>query len=218
MYTVDPTFSVYSLIERIQQERIVLNHRRTMSLISYEIENAALIDGVHIRIFAGFQYLSKFLPQVKRYKQLAATAEAVYVFGVPDIQPPPIPNVRYINLTSSDRLAKEWFLIAHSIDFSSALATEEISQFSDPDDQRQFKGVWTFEVEIVTIMNDWLTSLVDARPLADAEGRHNYERQQQLVGKSVARLSQMAESLKPTATIASEVADSIRNSGAEPAE
>ncbi len=212
MYTVDPTFSVYRLIERMQQERMILNHRRTMSLISYEIENAARVDGVPIRIFAGFQYLSKFLPQVKRYQQIAAAAESVYVFGVPDVEPPVIANVQYIHLKPSDRLTKEWFLIAHGGDFSSALATEEISQFTDPDDQRQFKGIWTFEVEIVTIMYDWLTSLVDARPLLEG-AKTNPDRQQQLVGRAIARLSKTTEALAPAA-IQREVENSVQASGA----
>lgn len=107
MYTVDPTFSVYHLIERIEQQSILLNHRRTMSLISYEIENATLIDHVSTRPFAGFQYFSKFLPQAKRYQRLAALSQSVYVFGVPDVEPPELPKVEYIRLTTTDQLAKE---------------------------------------------------------------------------------------------------------------
>src|SRR4051794_40665931 len=155
MYVIDPTFSVYHMIERIERKSILFNHRRAMSLISYEIENATLLDSAKTRIFAGFQYLSKFLPQVKRYERIAANAESVYIFAVPDVQPPEIANMHYIDLKPSDQMAKEWFVISHGVPYSSALATEEISQFSDPDDQRQFKGIWTFDLAIVGIMHDW---------------------------------------------------------------
>ena len=38
------------------------------------------------------------MPQVKRYRKIAAAAETVYVFGVPDVAPPEIANVQYIHL------------------------------------------------------------------------------------------------------------------------
>ncbi len=212
MYTVDPTFSVYRLIERIESHSILLNHRRTMSMISFEIENATLIDGAKSRIFAGFQYMSKFLPQAKRYQKLAATAESVYIFGVHDIQPPVIPNIIYIPLASTDRLASEWFVIAHGTTYSSALATEELSHFSDPDPQRQFKGIWTFDMAIVTIMHDWLASLVDARPLADFEKGHDFAQQRALIGRSYQRLNQKIGALLQTATTKREIATAIQSS------
>jgi DICT domain-containing protein len=177
MYTVDPTFSAYSLIRRTEQQSILLNHRRTMSLSSTEIENATLRDGAATRIFAGFQRLGKFLPQVKRYEQIAARAESVTVFGVADVTPPLIPNLTYIPLSPSDQLAREWFVISHGDGYSSGLATEEVSEIDDRDDQRQLKGIWTFDAEkIVSIMHDWLTSPVDARPHPE---RSDSERQRE---------------------------------------
>ena len=212
MYTVDPSFSVYSLIERIENHSLLLNHRRTMSMISFEIENATLIDGAKSRIFAGFQMMSKFLPQVKRYQKLAATANSVYVFGVPDVEPPPIPNIKYVPLASNDRLANEWFVISHGTSYSSALATDELSRFSDPDDQRQFKGIWTFDIAIVAIMHDWLASLVDARPLTDAEKQHDFAQQRILIGRSYTRLNQKVGTLLRTATTPQEIATAIQSS------
>lgn len=185
MYTVDPTFSAFGLIGRTEQQRIQLNHRRTMSLISAEIENATLRDGAVTRIFAGFQYLSKFTAQVKRYERIAARAESVYVFGVQDVTPPSIPKLIYIPLSSRDQLAREWFVISHGVDYSSALATEEVSEINDPDDQRQFKGIWTFDARIVSIMHDWLSSLVDANTLPVTP---NAEQQRALMQRGFERL------------------------------
>ena len=212
MYTVDPTFSVYSLIERIESHSMLLNHRRTMSMISFEIENATLIDGAKSRIFAGFQYMSKFLPQVKRYERLAATAESVYVFGVQDVPPPAIPNVHYIPLASTDRLAKEWFVIAHGTAYSSALATEELSRFSDADDLRKFKGIWTFDMAIVAIMHDWLASLVDARPFTEAEKQHDFALQRTLIGRSYDRLNHKVGAMLQTAATQREIVAAIQSS------
>lgn len=161
---IDPEFSVYHMVERVQRQRTHLNHRRTMSLISYEIENATLKDNSRSRIFSGFQVMSKFLPQIDRYTVLAEKAESVYVFGVPDVTPPPIKNITYVPLAATDQLAKEWFLVSRSQDFHSALATEEQTDLSMPDDERVFMGMWTFDVDLVQIVEEWLTGIVDATP------------------------------------------------------
>ena len=211
MYTVDPSFSVYRLIERIERKSVLVNHRRTMSVISFEIENATLIDHAPSRIFAGFQYSSKFLPQIKRYQKLAASGEAVYVFAVPDVPLPSIPNLTFIPLAPTDRLAREWFVIAHGVTYSSALATEEISQITDIDDHRQFKGIWTFDVGIVAIMHDWLASLVEARPLPNAEAQHDFDRQRRLIGSSFDRLNTRIGALLHTPTIQQEVKNAMQS-------
>lgn len=164
-YVIDPQFSVYELVERVQKTSTVINHRRTMSLISYEIENAILLDGMRVRLFSAFQYMSKFMKQLPRYERMAKTAESIYVFGVPDITPPAIPNIHYVYLSPTDRLAREWFIVAYGGDCYSALATEELTQITDPDHERRFKGIWTFNQNMVSILHDWLTSAVDAPPL-----------------------------------------------------
>lgn len=168
-YVIDPQFSVYELVERVQKTSTVINHRRTMSLISYEIENTILIDGVRPRLFSAFQYMSKFLKQLPRYERMAKIAESIYVFGVPDVTPPAIPNIHYIHLSPTDRLAREWFIVTYSGDCYSALATEELTRITDPDHERRFKGIWTFNQNIVSILHDWLSSAVDAPPLLTSE-------------------------------------------------
>lgn len=187
--TIDAQLSVFRMVQRVQQQSTLLNHRRTMSLVSYEIENATLLDNVRGRIFASFQVMSKFLPQVERYKRIAAKSESVYVFGVPDVQPPIIPNITYVDLKPTDQLAKEWFLISYGRDYYSALATEEQSQLSDPDHLRVFEGIWTFDLALVGIMNDWLTSAVDARTQLIEERERNYIRQIHLMSNTLGRLT-----------------------------
>jgi DICT domain-containing protein len=196
---IDPSLSVYTLVHRTKEQRTLLNHRRTMSIISYEIENAVILDRTRARIFAGFQRMSRFMPQLERYRLLAEQAESVYVFGVMDVQPPPVAKIRYVPLKETDQLAKEWFLVVDAQDYFSALATEEKTSINDPDNKRLFEGVWSFDEDIVTILQEWLTSLVDAYPLARGTSR-NYRKQVSLMSDTMGRLTaRLARSIqKPT--------------------
>lgn len=184
---IDPTFSAFDLIGRLKSQ-VMLRHRRTMSLVSFEIENATIEHKAHARIFAGFQYMSKFLPQVERYRKLAANSESVYVFGVPDTRPPEIPNVTYIDLKPSDRLAREWFLISSAPEYYAALATEELTEIDDPDETRVFEGIWTYDLPIISIMHDWLSSAVDVPPLTISDEERDFRRQAQLMSNTVMSL------------------------------
>ncbi|MGF1505803.1 MAG: DICT sensory domain-containing protein [Anaerolineae bacterium] len=158
---IDPVFSVYRLTQR-DTDYSLLRHRRTMSVVSYEIENATLLDGAENVIFSSFQRMSKFLPQVDRYTRIAARADQVWVFGIPDVAVPPIPNVTYVPLEAKDQLAKEWFLVSYGPGYASALATEELTHIDDPDDMRQFRGIWTFDRRLVNVLYGWLTRIVEA--------------------------------------------------------
>lgn len=162
---IDPTFSVYRLLERINQGPLVLRDRRTMTRISYTIENATRSNHARNRIFSGFQRFSKFLPQENRYREIAAYAESVYVFGVPDVELPAIQNVTYVPLTTSDYLSREWFVISAGRNFNSALCSNELTHIDDPDETRQFEGLWTFSGGMVDILQSWLSSAVDAPAL-----------------------------------------------------
>ncbi len=163
--TIDPTFSVYRLLQRINQEPVVLRSRPVMTHISYTIEDATRVNTARNRIFAGFQRFSKVLPQIHRYQQIAAYAESVYIFGVPDVEPPAIEKVTYVPLLEADFLSKEWFVISAGPTFSSALCSNELTHINDPDSQRQFEGLWTFNKEMVDILQGWLSSAVDAQEL-----------------------------------------------------
>lgn len=197
---IDPHFSVYKLVKRVHTSDTFLRHRFTMSRVSYEIENATLVDNAHTRIFAGFQYMSKFLPQIKRYTRIAAASESVFVFGVPDVEVPAIPNITYIPLKETDALAREWFIVAYGLDYASALATEETTRIHTPDSQRMFNGVWTFNLSLVSILNEWLTNTVDVRPLNWRGEDMQYGRQIELMNKSMERLIHRALDVRPTVT------------------
>lgn len=160
---IDSDFSVYKLAQRREDISMVISRRLTMSKVSYIIEETTRTDGVGNIIFASFQYMSKFIPQMKRYREIARNAKHVYVFGVPDVPLPAIDNITYVELSPDDKLAKEWFVVSHGVDFSTALVTEELSNFYDPDDQRRFNGFWIFNDGIIPIVYEWLLHVVNNR-------------------------------------------------------
>jgi len=164
-FNLDSSFSVYDLVARTKRDASIIQHRRAMSVISHTIEDATLIDGARTTLYSSFQVMSKFLPQVRRYTELARKAERVYVFGVPDVEVPAIPNITYVPLQPHDQLAKEWFIVSFGPTYYSALATEELTNLTDPDHVRQFKGIWSFDYNIVNILQDWLADTVGARRL-----------------------------------------------------
>lgn len=191
---IDPTFSVYGLVDRVTRESTTLRSRKAMTLISHEIENATLIDKAPTRIFSSFQRMSRFLPQQKRYAQLAQHAQEIYVFGVQDIPEYQMPdlghNVFYVPLRPDHQLAKEWFLVSYGPDFYSALATEELTDIDDPDHLRQFRGLWSFDLAMVSTLHEWLSGVVGLSPrLSQAnDDVHDYENQVKVMASTIGRL------------------------------
>lgn len=217
-FNIDPSFSVYGLVQRTRQMQAILNHRRTMTIISHEIENATLIDGAQTVIFSGFQRLSKFLRQIDRYQRIAQNAKAVYVFGQNDVMPPPIQNITYVPLNRNDHLVKEWFLISYGPEYYSALATEELTDIDDPDEQRVFKGIWTYELPLVSVLYEWLAMSVDMRPELMPAEAHNHERQVQLMSNTIGRMNVRVHNSagQPERTIPDELQHLVTN-GLHPA-
>lgn len=186
---VDPSFSIFGLLARRQSINGTIHHRKTMSIISHEIENATIVERANTTIFAGFQYMSKFLRQEERYRKLAREAKRVYVFGVVNCPLPGIENVVYVPLESTDQLTKEWFLISYGERYFSALATEELTSINDPDDKRIFKGIWTFQQPIVAILHDWLADTVGLRRLNYEGITHDLQSQFHIMNTTMERLN-----------------------------
>lgn len=188
-FNIDPTFSVYQLTKRSMQNTAVMSHRKTMSVISNEIENATLNDDANTVVFSSFQRMSRFLPQLKRYRQLASKSKHVYVFGVVDCELPAIENITYVPLQPDDQLAKEWFLVSFGHDYFTALATEELTHIDDPDHMRQFKGVWTYDVFLVSILHEWLSGIVGMRLEQRQSEQHDYQRQAEIMSNTIGRMT-----------------------------
>lgn len=188
---IDPNFSVYHLVNRVAQESTLLNNRRSMSLISREIENATLVDGARTHVFASFQLMSRFLPQQNRYRRLAEYGNMIYVFGIPDTDKlPTVKGIHYVPITAKHQLAKEWFLVSYGQDYYSALVTEEVSHFTDPDEKRRFKGIWSFDLNMVSTLHEWLCGVVGISPQVamSYEGDINYQQQIKLMSNTIGRI------------------------------
>ena len=196
--SIDPTFSVYRLVGRLPDESTMLQSRRGMNVISYEIENATIVDKASTRVFSSFQRMSRFLPQVERYRQLAARSNGVYVFGAMDVAMADLPEIKklnYVPIDPNSQLAKEWFLVSYSDSYYSALVTEELSEMDDPDAEREFRGLWTFDLAMVSTLHEWLAGLVGISPHLSQmnEGAIDHERQVKLMSNTVGRLMQRVE-------------------------
>lgn len=185
---IDPSFSVYRLVGRVAHTA-TMNHRLTMNVISHEIEDTTLIDGAQTRIFAAFQFFSRFVPQLKRYRELAQRAESIYVFGIPDVSLPNVENITYIPLKLTDQLAKEWFLVSYGREYASALATEEQTNITYADADRIFKGIWTFDPTLVGILADWLSRSINIEPQIFSSEAIENTRHTQLIRRIAGRMT-----------------------------
>lgn len=86
------------------------------------IENAVLLRTNRAgRVYAGVEKLSALQPIIDRYMRIADISESVYLFGEDDWRPPRHPNIRLISLNNDFRLAREWFVIAHSSSLNCAV-------------------------------------------------------------------------------------------------
>lgn len=184
---IDPEFSVYQLLERIRRTSTMINHRRTMLEMSIEIENTMLMEKSKARVFSGFQRFSRFVPQIERYTALAKQAEHIYIFGEADITPPTIANLTYVPLKAGDQLLKEWFVLVYGPEFFSLLATRELTHIDDPDSHRVFEGIWSFDFDLTDIIQEWLTSTVDAPPLSFSD--LHAQRKVQILKATIGRLA-----------------------------
>jgi signal transduction histidine kinase len=187
-FSIDPTLSLFDLVDRLNTRRLFANYRGSLVNISREIEDAIINSGAQARVFAGFQKMSFFLPQVARYRRLARSAERIWVFGVPDVTPPAIDNVTYVPLSKEDRLTQEWFLVADSREFFSALVAQDLSGFDVPQYKRKFRGIWTFDADMVGILRDWLSGLVGMPVPREPEIQRDYVRQLNQIGRTAENL------------------------------
>jgi DICT domain-containing protein len=120
-------------------------HTTTASVeyASLMIENAVLLRTNRAgRVYAGVEKLSALQPIIDRYMRMADVSESVYLFGQDDWRPPRHPNIRLIMLEEDFRLAREWFVIAHSNSLNCAIvAFDEAGVETTPEQIRY----WAFK-------------------------------------------------------------------------
>jgi DICT domain-containing protein len=117
---------------------------------SREIEDRASRVGTGT-IHAGFQRCSLMADQRAVYTDLARTGLSVHTYGIPDISPPDLGDTT-IHTPDSEEIAEMWFVVFDGGGDDcqkTALVAEELQD-------RQFKGVWTYDPEIVDRITEYL--------------------------------------------------------------
>lgn len=144
------TISLYRSLPVNIEEHANIHTVGLMNTISHAIENIVVQHGLQVDFYAGFQRFSFFLRQAERYKKLAQAARRVYVWGVADVTPPQIDGVVYVPIEPDHELAREWFVVVDSPEFFTALMTHEAT-FGQaiPKAARRFRGVWTYDADII---------------------------------------------------------------------
>ncbi len=120
-----------------------------MKAISHLIENQVIQHRMPVDFYAGFQRFSHFAVQLRRYSRLAASCRRVYVFGVPDIAPPLISGIEWIELAPTDPLAREWFVLVNAPEFWSALIAQQLNSRDELTGGRRFNTLWTYDEQVV---------------------------------------------------------------------
>jgi DICT domain-containing protein len=163
---VEDLGTVSHVSRRDFDERTTFRFRAQVPSLEYIcllIENAVLLR-THRggRLYAGFEKLSFMEPVVDRYMRIADVSQRVYVFGVPDWQPPRHPNMRVIKLEEGVALAHEWFVIADSPALRVALVGTDDRRTSAPAlEQRHFIALKTHDPALVRQLAAAAESLID---------------------------------------------------------
>ena len=140
--------SLYDMISNEYAELATVNTVDMMNAISHQIEDAVIQHEMPVDFFAGFERFSNFPHQMRRYQRLGRVARRVYIFGVPDVSPPPIAGIEYKPLSATNALSREWFVVVNTPDFWTALLTQELDG-RDSQGRRRFRGLWTYNEEVV---------------------------------------------------------------------
>jgi DICT domain-containing protein len=134
-----------------------------LEYVSLMIENALLLrthrEG---RVYVGFEKLSRMDYVADRFMRISDVSERVYVFGVADWKPPRHPNMGVVKLKPDEKLAREWFVIAHSNKYNAALVALDEDGFDTPIlDERNFRSFKSTDPAIVARLAAAAEDLID---------------------------------------------------------
>ena len=139
-------------------------HTTTASVeyASLMIENAVLLRTNRAgRVYAGVEKLSALQPIIDRYMRMADVSESVYLFGQDDWRPPRHPNIRLITLREDFRLAREWFVIAHSNSLNCAIVAFDEAGVETPPEQIRYWALKTSNPALVGSLANAVEGVID---------------------------------------------------------
>lgn len=175
--------SLFELVDQPTSHYLFTKYHTSLLSISYEIEDSVIEVDEPARLFVGFQKLSFFLPHLDRYREIAKHAESVWIFGMPDIDPPYIPGIEYVLINPDQPLTREWFLVAESPQYFSALVAKDLSGLNLPRSKRMFRGIWTFDPDFVSRVQTHLSQLVGISPMSYTPDQRDYSSQMRHVSR-----------------------------------
>ena len=126
------------------------------------IENAILLHTNRSgRVYAGVEKFSALQPIIDRYMRIADVSESVYLFGQDDWRPPRHPNIRLISLNPDFRLAREWFVIAHSSSLNCALVAFDETGVESVPEQIRYWAMKTSNQNLVGGLANAVEGVID---------------------------------------------------------
>lgn len=139
--------------------------RTTTASVEYAslmIENAVLLRTNRAgRVYAGVEKLSALQPIIDRYMRMADVSESVYLFGQDDWRPPRHPNIRLITLKEDFRLAREWFVIAHSKSLNCAIVAFDETGAETTPEQIRYWALKTSNPALVGSLANAVEGVID---------------------------------------------------------
>ncbi len=194
MNALQQDFALYPLAEKWGVRQVYAFYRGALKTLSFNMEESILNMQCKGSLFAGFQKFSFFLPRIKMYKKLAQVVDNIWIFGIPDVSLPQIPNIHYVPISEEHQLVKEWFLLIDSPQFFSCLVAEDLTGLDTPSHEREFRGIWTFDDVLVTYLQTRLVNSLDIPQLTrHSKSIEDFSQQLTAVGSITNRLVQSLE-------------------------
>lgn len=131
-----------------------------MVKISRIIEEAVIGNPRVADLHVSFQYFSRLLPQMARYRNVASAAKGLWLYGAWNIPPDAIAEVTQHNTTqlidtARSPLLNYWYLVAYGPGVYKTLLAQEIPALSGG--ERYYEGFYTFQPDVayqmVAILN-----------------------------------------------------------------
>lgn len=166
-----PALATLSLVQVTSATPFRLQSRKTMLALSYLIEDHSARHGKHTLLLATFQRLSLFLPQIERYRAIASQVQHGYVFGVPDVEIPPIENITMVPLEPEWPLVQEWAVIALGPTICAGLFAQDVEGFNPLRRSRLFKGTFTTDPFVIDGVVEPLLQILG---ITSARSRRNH--------------------------------------------
>lgn len=199
--------SLYHAIPSEVRHLIYPTTARSLRTISQAIEDVVQAHVPQADMAIGLQRFSAFLDQEQRYRDLAASCQQIWIFGVPDVRPPSIRHITFVPLQAGSAAAQELFVIVNSATFGVALVAAELP-VTNPADQRQFQVCLSADLSILDTLATILAEGFQAplvRPVQRDHARqqalfahvtHHLIQQHELLAESAARQERHAATLR----------------------